>query len=84
MNPRNEDTIRTALLELTPRDFLNVGMDEIAYIRPVVKAGKEGRADKTLGFALHAADGTRLSMMDSFESALILARENHLVPVTLQ
>lgn len=64
------------LKNLSRQDFLNFGMREIAYIRPVRL--KERRA-----FAIHAADGTPLSIMDSMDAALTAVRHNDLESSTV-
>lgn len=61
------------LKRLSPQEFLGVGMDQIAYIRPVSGSG----------FSLHAADGTQLSIVSSYNAAVLTARTNDLYPVTL-
>ena len=64
------------LRNLTAQDFKNYGIQEIAYIKPVsIKDQK--------GFAIHAADGTTLTVLDDYDSALTLARHNDLEPVTV-
>lgn len=66
-----------SLRELSTGDFLTLGLNRIAYIRPVML--EEGGA----GWSLHAADGTLLSVQDQFEMAAQLARHNDLAPVTV-
>lgn len=61
------------LKRLSPQEFLGVGMDQIAYIRPMSGAG----------FSIHAADGTQLSIVSSYNDAVLAARTNDLYPVTL-
>lgn len=64
------------LKNLTPQDFLNFGLHQVAYIKQVKVQ------DKT-GFMIHAADGTPLSMMDTLDTASTLVRHNDLEPVTV-
>lgn len=64
------------LKALSSDDFLGLGMEQIAYIRPIVVRRQDA-------FAIHAADGTPLSIAESQESALILVRRNDLEPVTV-
>jgi hypothetical protein len=61
------------LKRLSPQEFLGVGVDQIAYIRPLTGAG----------FSIHAADGTQLSIVASYNEAVMAARTNDLFPVTL-
>jgi len=63
---------------LTSEELLTVGMDQIAYIRAIGK-DKEGNAE----FSVHAADGTQLSVMDSYDMALAAVKMSDLYPVTL-
>ncbi len=72
----NELDARSALKNLSYQDFLNFGVHQIAYIKPI-------RMEQGQGFAIHAADGTALSVMDSLDSAITLARHNNLYPVTI-
>lgn len=69
------DQSRDALLlkDLTPKEFLGVGMNQIAYIRTLPS-----------GFSIHAADGTQLSILATYNEAVNAARVNDLYPVTLQ
>ena len=63
------------------RDFLRIGMNEIAYVRPLsldVRNGEEKQA-----FAVYAADGIQLSVLDTMDMAKATLRHNDLVPVTL-
>lgn len=65
------------LRRISEQDFLSLGTGHIAYIKPV-------RVMDRTAFALHAADGTALTLTDSSESALALALQNDLDTVTLQ
>lgn len=72
----NDIDARSALKNLSHQDFLNFGVHQIAYIKPI-------RLDEGQGYAIHAADGTALSVMDSLDGAIMLARHNNLYPVTI-
>lgn len=78
MNDSHENTVRTMLAGLSPRDFLKIGMDEIAYVRPL---SVRGVAKPVYG--VYAADGTQLSVLDSMDMAIATMRHNDLLPVTL-
>lgn len=65
------------LRDISTQEFLTLGTGYIAYIKPVQVMNRTA-------FALHAADGTALTLTDSSESAWALARQNDLDPVTLQ
>ncbi len=65
------------LRNLSSQAFLTFGVNQIAYVRPVNVMGR-------IAYGLHAADGSPLTVIDSFEGAVIAARQNDLEPVTLQ
>lgn len=64
------------LKTLTQQDFLDFGLHQIAYIRPV-------RISNRKAYAIHAADGTPLSVMDTFDTAIIAVRHNDLEAATV-
>ncbi len=76
MNEKCDSTAQ-ALRHLTAQDFLAFGVQQIAYIRPVMMNG-------AAAFAIHAADGTPLAFHENAETAKALTRQNELEPVTLQ
>jgi len=78
MNNSHEASVRSFLKGLSTRDFLKIGVDEVAYVRTISLqgAGKEA-------FAIYAADGTQLSVLDSMDMAMATLRHNDLLPVTL-
>ena len=78
MNDSQENIVRNMLAGLSPRDFLKIGMDEIAYVRPIVVKGAEEPV-----FGVYAADGTQLSVLNSMDMAIATMRHNDLLPVTL-
>jgi hypothetical protein len=65
------------LRKISSQDFLTLGTGHIAYIKQV-------QVMNQTAYALHAADGTALTLTDSSESAFALAMQNDLDPVTLQ
>jgi hypothetical protein len=65
-----------ALKNLSAQDFLNFGMQQVAYIRRV-------RVEDKTAYAIHAADGTPLSVMDSRDTAIVTVRYNDLEPATV-
>ena len=71
-----QDRIQKVLRELTAQDFLSFGMQDVAYVREV-------QIDGQIGFAVHAADGTPLSVMDSLAEATTLIHHNDLETVVL-
>lgn len=64
------------LKTISLQDFLNLGMRDIAYIRPVI-------LDEREVFAVHAADGTPLSVLENFTDAVMAVHQNDLFAVTL-
>ena len=68
---------RSLLRNLSSQAFLTFGVNQIAYIRSVTVSGETA-------YALHAADGSALTIIDSLQGAIIAARQNDLEPVTLQ
>jgi hypothetical protein len=66
------------LKSMSEQDLRYLGMNEIAYIRPT------SAADESEGFAIHAADGTQLSVMEDYDTAIAAARQNELEPIMLQ
>jgi hypothetical protein len=73
-----EGAVREFLKGLSSRDFLRIGMDEIAYVRTIPVPGEAKTA-----VAIYAADGTQLSVLDSMDMAMATLRHNDLVPVKL-
>jgi len=69
---------RKILEDLPPEALSLIGIDQIAYVRKVMQ---EDTAQP--GYAVYAADGRRLCIMDSFETAENLIRMNDLQPVTV-
>lgn len=61
---------------ISPQDFLRLGVQQIAYIRPVI-------VNQTPAWSLHAADGTALAVEGSQAKAEFLARQNDLEPMLL-
>ena len=73
MNQKPEQ-VRSILEQLSVQDFLKGGINQGAYIRPA--PGGE--------YAVHAADGTVLSLAQSFDMAIAAVRHNDMHPVTVQ
>ncbi len=80
MDSSNFDKIeqgRQVLRSLSSSAFLSLGVNQIAYIRPI-------NVTHQTAYALYAADGSRLAVIETLEGAVIAARQNDLDPVTLQ
>lgn len=65
---------------LTTEELLTVGMNQVAYIKEIDSTKEE---KGSVGFSVHAADGTQLSVMDSYDMALAAVKMSDLFPVTL-
>ena len=73
-NSFDHDEALELIKKLSIQDFLDVGLDQVAYIRPL---------DNEQSFSIHAADGSQISVMDSYDTALAAVRVQDLFPVTL-
>ncbi len=73
---KNQDSHR-GLRDLSSQDFLNFGIQEIAYIREITVDNKDA-------FVIHAADGTALSVMETYDDARSAALHNDLEPISIQ
>jgi len=62
----------------TVDELLNVGLNQIAYIKELGQ-----NHNGSFGFSIHAADGTQISVMDSYDMAVAAVRMNDLYPVTV-
>ena len=62
---------------LGPRDFANLGLEELAYVKPIrVKSG-------AIAFAVHAADGSELAVFADRDTAFASARQNDYLPADI-
>lgn len=80
MDSRNGDKLehsKQVLRSLSSSAFLSLGLNQIAYIRPLDVMHQTA-------YALYGADGSRLAVIETLEGAVIAARQNDLDPVTLQ
>ena len=59
---------------LSPADFLRLGTDDVAYIKPVDTS--TGRA-----YSIHGADGSALAVVGSYALAEATIMRNELEPV---
>lgn len=73
-----EEQVRKILQGLSAQDFLKVGLDQIAYIRPV-----DDEKNDHAGFSIHAADGSEIVRLESMDMAIAAIRHNDLHAVTL-
>ncbi len=79
MDDKNlEDTVRIKkiLKTLSAQDFKSFGVHQIAYIKPIKNKTKEG-------FAIFSADGEKLTVTDTLDKAVVIARQKDLEPVVV-
>lgn len=70
----NSTSPQDALKRLSLQDFLHMGKDQIAYVRPL---------DDEPGFTVHGADGLPVASIGSYASAVAYIRQHEMFPVTL-
>ncbi len=61
---------------LSEAQLAQLGMAQIAYVRPVTINGEAG-------FAIHAADGTPMAVADDHDMAIAAILQHEMVPVTV-
>ncbi len=66
----------TGIRQLSPRELGMLGMEQVAYVKPVLAEG-------VLAFAVHAADGTQLAIILDRDAANALVRRHGLEPVSV-
>lgn len=71
-----KDNMSDMLKNLTEKDFLGLGVHNIAYIRRINVEGKKS-------YSIHAADGTPLSVMEDESSALSVIYQNDMEAITV-
>lgn len=62
--------------DMSPLDFATFGIEQLAYIKPVVIEG-------TPAYAVHGADGRPLAAVSDRDVAFALVRQNDLEPVSV-
>ncbi|MEN6542111.1 DUF1150 domain-containing protein [Parvibaculum sp.] len=78
------------LRHLTPEVFANVGMPNIVYVREVLAGELAGDLGSEIGvpadtklYAVHAANGDRMAVLDNREAAFAGARQYDLEPLSV-
>ncbi|MEM6903391.1 MAG: DUF1150 family protein [Pseudomonadota bacterium] len=71
------DDLTSAKAPISRSDFLMFGMDDVAYVKCV----KDEHGARQ--FAIYAADGTEIVMMEHREAALAAIRHHEMEPVSL-
>jgi len=64
------------LRQLSAQELGLLGMNDVAYVKPIVDNG-------TLSFAVHAADGTRIAVITNRDLAFAVVRQNDMEPVSV-
>ncbi|HEY0837563.1 MAG TPA: DUF1150 family protein [Azospirillum sp.] len=64
------------LRQLSSQDFAAFGVDHVAYVKAV-------EVDGNPGFAVHAADGTPLTVLPNRDVAFAAVRQNDMEPVSV-
>ena len=60
----------------SPRDFAALGLEHVAYVKPILVEGAQA-------FAVHAADGTEIAVLASREVAIATVQQHDLEPVSV-
>jgi hypothetical protein len=90
---KNGKTQQKQVWQTLPKDdFANIGMPSLVYVKPVKAAELAGdlggdveidvAPDSTL-YAVHAANGSRMAVLDSREAAFAGAVQYDLVPLSV-
>ena len=61
---------------ISPQDLMVLGLQEVAYIKPVTVEGKTA-------FAIHTADGREVAVMADLRVALAAVRQNEMEPLSV-
>ncbi|MGC2202527.1 MAG: DUF1150 family protein [Stellaceae bacterium] len=64
------------LRNMSSRELALLGMQDLAYIKPVI-------VNDALSYAVHAADGTQIAVLPSREIAFATVRRHDLEPLSL-
>ena len=69
-------TSPTLVRHLSAEDFAAFGVNHLAYVKPVLVNG-------VAAFAIHAADGTQLTVLPDRDVASAAVRQNDLEPMSV-
>jgi hypothetical protein len=62
--------------QMTTNDLAMLGMQDVAYVKPVIVEGNPG-------YAVHAADGTQMALIANRDLAFAVVRQNEMEPVSV-
>ncbi len=65
-----------AIGRISPQDFVSLGLQQVAYVKPVMIAGAPA-------FAVHAADGTQIAVMADRRIAVATIKQHDLEAVSV-
>ena len=63
-------------IQIPPQDFMLLGIEQVAYVKPV-------EIDGHTAFAVHAADGTEITVLAQRDLAFATVRQHDLEPVSV-
>ncbi len=66
----------TAVRELSPQDFLLLGVNDLAYVKKTRQEGKEV-------YLVFSADGTQIATMSDHDIAFAAVRQNGMEPLSV-
>jgi len=69
-------TSPTLVRHLSAEDFATFGVNHLAYVKPILVNG-------VAAFAIHAADGTQLTVLPDRDVASAAVRQNDLEPMSV-
>lgn len=64
------------LKQLSPEAMVSLGLQEVAYVKPI-------EANGTTAFEVHSADGNVMARFPNIETAFAACRQNDLEPVSV-
>jgi hypothetical protein len=67
------ETVMIDVRNMTPVQFAQLGVKQVAYVKPVVLNGAKG-------FAIHAADGTPMAVAPELTTAIGAIRQHDMFP----
>lgn len=76
MPSKTQDETGTVILDvrnLSPADLGRLGLQQLAYVKPVIVNGAHA-------FAIHAADGTPMAVAQEFSVAIAAIMQHEMVP----
>ena len=73
---KDHDNIELLLKQISSKDFLNLGVEDVAYVKAVRIEGKRV-------YAIHGADGTPLSVERTRDLAVMAVKNNEMHAVTV-